>query len=93
MWNDFKRLRKAEDRLDELERQIKALDLEFSALYDKVRTMVAKWAKRIERAQQEGVGADSPAEPETPVNGMTADQRRKNDEIMARRANRAVLPR
>jgi len=90
MFNDWKRLKKAEEQIAEHERKLKALDMEFSALYDKVRTMIAKWAKRIERAQNEmeeaeggageGVDAAAPCS-----DGLTPKQRQINAEIQARR--------
>src|SRR5215813_14874221 len=87
MFNDWKRLKKCEEQIAEHERKLKALDLEFSALYDKVRTMVAKWAKRIERAQNEieGEGVDVDQAPSVGQDGLTANQRQINASILARR--------
>jgi len=50
MFQENKRLKRVEERVDALERLMKALELEWSNVYDKVRTTLAKLAKREERA-------------------------------------------
>src|SRR5881275_2044100 len=42
MFRDYKRLNRVEERLDLVEREFKALELEWSTVYDKVRTTLAK---------------------------------------------------
>jgi uncharacterized coiled-coil protein SlyX len=54
------RLRDLEDRSAEQEREIKQLELEWSSVYDNVRRLFAKIAKRDQRAtgpQEDGAGA------------------------------------
>lgn len=99
MWGDLNRLKRLESRVDDLEREIKKLELEFSDLYDKVRTMVAKWAKRIGRAQSEEEESEREAESEGIIESastsLTPQQQRIQQQILARRGvkTNAVLPR
>jgi uncharacterized coiled-coil protein SlyX len=54
------RLRDLEDRSAEQEREIKQLELEWSSVYDNVRRLFAKIAKRDQRAtepHEDGAGA------------------------------------
>lgn len=46
-------LRELQRRVDDLERNMKALDLDWSSTYDKFRSILARMAKRAERASQE----------------------------------------
>jgi len=55
-----KRLRVLEERHDDLERQFKALELDWSNTYDKLRSIVQRISKRAERL--EGLAAGSAEE-------------------------------
>src|SRR5262249_38986879 len=99
MWGDLNRLRKIEGRVEELERTIKALDMEFTSLYDNVRTTFAKWAKREKRAELDAnvtEGADVQDEPSGggAAGTLSARQRSINEQILRRRkGGNGVLPR
>lgn len=87
-WGNVRRVERLEEQLEELRREFKRIDLEWTDTYDKFRTMVAKWAKRIERAQN--AAEDSEAEPVVPDGhtALTAKQQQINASILARRARR-----
>lgn len=60
MWRDQKaierlenRCRRLEDKVDDLERGAKKLNLEFTELYDKVSHQMSRMAKRYARAEKE----------------------------------------
>jgi len=99
MFQDYKRLKRIEERLDDLERSIKALELEWSNVYDKVRTTLAKLAKREERAATPVPALDgAPMEIAGAVPTSLTDRGREiQRQIMARRnrlagGDRGILP-
>lgn len=57
-WPSLKALRQLEDRVERLERESKALETEWTEVYDKIRHTLSRLAKRSERAIQ--------TEPEAP---------------------------
>jgi hypothetical protein len=73
--------------VDELQRGHRALDLEWSDYADRFRRMLAKMAKRDERAEQSPEGEDTqPAEQESVLlNRLTPKQRLIQQQILARR--------
>jgi len=99
MFQDYKRLKRVEERLDALERIMKALELEWSNVYDKVRTTLAKLAKREERAATPVPPADgTPLEVAGAVPTSLTDRGREiQRQILARRnrlsgGDHGVLP-
>lgn len=58
-----KRVRELEDRVENLERQHRAMLLEWESTYDKLRSIVARMAKREQREDEAAVRAPSPAKP------------------------------
>jgi hypothetical protein len=84
MWGDLKRLRSAEERLDALEREMKAIQLEWSNVYDKVRTTLAKLAKREERAAKEEPEPNVISGSQTPTS-LTPRAQEVQRQILARR--------
>ncbi len=55
------RIAALEDKVAALERTVESLDLEWTNVYDKVRTTLAKIAKREQRAAQDDSGSHEPA--------------------------------
>lgn len=95
MWNDFKRLKKLEERVDELEHKVRLQALEYTELYDKVRSIIGKWAKRIERYQADAEEPSGAEEQTSGESSLTSRQQQINDQILTRRkrVTNAVLPR
>ena len=52
-----------EARLDDLEKRLEALDVEWSEWYDKYRRLYARIAKRVERDEKDAEGARPSAPP------------------------------
>jgi predicted nuclease with TOPRIM domain len=85
------RLDELQERLEKLERDMRALQLEWESTYDKVRQMMGRIAKRAEMlheaAEDQGklYPTNGTAEelPETP--GLTPAQARAQAQVMARR--------
>lgn len=73
------RLRAVEDKTDELEREVKQLELEWSSVYDNVRRLFAKIAKRDQRASEtheDGAGPTIEAGSEDDMNRRIRESRR-----------------
>lgn len=91
IFGDYKKFRKLQEDVADLQSTVRRLELEFSRLYDNVRTTVAKWAKRIERASEAETAEngdsqlDSGSDLGTTAHGLTDRQRKVNAEILRRR--------
>lgn len=91
----IKRLAEVEERLEGLERQMKALDMEWSDVYDELRGMLGKISKRkkfIEKHEAEAGSNGASPQPELPLpdihigGGLDERQRGFQQEILKRRA-------
>jgi phage shock protein A len=82
-----KQLSELRQEVDELRRQVKALDEEWSDYYDRFRRLMAKMAKRDERAAGDNeVREDAPeGAVTTGSEALTASQQRINEQILSRR--------
>lgn len=84
------RLKGVEERLDSLEREFKALDMEWSDTYDELRGMLGKITKRkkfLER-HEAAVDGEKPVKEGLTVDGeagLTPTQAQAQREILARR--------
>jgi predicted nuclease with TOPRIM domain len=85
------RLDELQERLEKLERDMRALQLEWESTYDKVRQMMGRIAKRAEMlheaAEDQGKLYPTNGEVEEAQNavGLTPAQQRAQSQVMARR--------
>lgn len=81
-------LRRLHDRMDELEHQVKTLDLEWSDTYDKLRHIIGKIAKRSARMEEQTAaeGLEAAAAPAVvPGPQMSPDRAYALEQIRKRR--------
>lgn len=75
-----RRLQRLDDRVEEIERAFKSLELEWSNVYDKVRVTLAKVARRSQRLEEQAQAAETHEEPHQGTNA----NRPGVDELSAR---------
>lgn len=90
------RYRELTERVDKLEKDMKAIDLDWSSVYDKFRSIVARMAKRAEREAATQSGSPEAAESQEasiavsdasfPHSGLNSHQREMQQKILRRRA-------
>ena len=81
-------MRRLHDRMDELEHQVKTLDLEWSDTYDKLRHIIGKIAKRSARMEEQTAaeGLEAGAAPAVvPGPQMNPERQYGLDQIRKRR--------
>ena len=92
-----RKFRELVERVDEIENSMKSIDLEWSSVYDKFRSIVARMAKRQERegpqapepdaeSQEASGGAGTQPDASFLGAGLTAHQKAIQQKILKRRA-------
>lgn len=85
-FRSYARLLTLEEKVSELERKNRDLELEWDATYEKLRSVLGRLAKRakLDSADAEGAAAQSP-EPTTINSGLSPNQARFQEQILRRR--------
>jgi len=80
-----KKLQDVEERLEKLEREFKALQLDWNDVYDKIRRTMGRIVKRAEKAPIPQIGEEEGEADETTGQSLSPRQLQVTREIMRRR--------
>jgi len=80
-----KKLQDVEERLEKLERELKAIQLDWSDVYDKIRRTMGRIVKRAEKAPIPQIGEEEGEPESTAGQALTPRQLHVTRQIMIRR--------